>query len=80
MSNPVLLPMMGIGILIWVSLVNMMPVQSDSSNSSRMSTTAPDLEHFSLNEYRKMVRQQVGAMHTIGVLLSEHVRIVIGSY
>ena len=80
MSNSVLLPMLGIGILILVSPVNMMPVQSDSSNSSRMSTTAPDLEHFSLNEYRKMVRQLVGAMQTIGVLLSEHVRIVIGSY
>ena len=80
MSNPVLLPMLGIGILILVSAVNMMPVQSDSSNSSRMSTTAPDLEHFSSNEYRKMVHQLVGAMQTIGVLLSEHVRIVIGSY
>ena len=79
MSNSVLLLIMGMSSLILVPPVNMMPVQSDSSNTSNISNTAVtnSEHHFSLSRYTAMLHQLVGAAQTIQILLAEHVRIVL---
>ena len=72
MSNSVLPLMLGISALTLVSPVSMIPVQSGNRNSSSMSTTAPDLEHFPLNA---MLSQLIGAKQTIAGFLSKHVKL-----
>ena len=79
MSNSVLLLMFGImSALMLASPVNMIPVQSDSGNSSNVNTTtAPNHEHSTLAQYTAMLQQLVEAMQTIQTLLEKHVRIVL---
>ena len=75
MSNSVLLLMFGItSALMLASPVNMMPVQSESSNST---TTALNRNHSTLVQYTAMLQQLVDAMQTIQTLLEKHVRIVL---
>ena len=75
MSNSVLLLMFGItSTLMLASPVNMMPVQSESSNST---TTALNRNHSTLVQYTVMLKQLVDAMQTIQTLLEKHVRIVL---
>ena len=77
MSNSVLLLMFGItSTLMLTPPVNMIPVQSDSSNST--TTTTPNHEqNFSLSQYTTMLQQLIAAMQTIQTLVDEHVRIIL---
>ena len=79
MSNSVLLLMFGIAsALMLASPVNMMPVQSENSNSSNVSTTTTlNHEQNFLSQYIAMLEPLVEAMQTIQSLLEEHVRIVL---
>ena len=60
------------------SLVNMMPVQSDSSNTTNISaTTTPNPgQQFSLSRYTAMVHQLEGAKQEVLFLLTQHVRLM----
>ena len=60
------------------SLVNMMPIQSDSSNTTNISatTTSNPGQQFSLSRYTAMVHQLVGAKQEILFLLTQHVRLM----